>query len=94
MSSKTFSILGKGLSLNDAAAIQPHLDALKALGPDVEEVHFGGNTLGVGASEALAKELKTLKNLKVRPSLRLGPPPFELTRARRSPTLQTSSPAA
>lgn len=36
---------------------------------DVEEVHFGGNTLGVEASEALAEVLANLKSLKVRKRL-------------------------
>lgn len=65
-SPKVFSIKGLGLKLNTAEDIQPHLDALKALGDDVEEVHLGGNTLGIEASEALAEVLKTLKHLKVR----------------------------
>lgn len=62
-----FSLLDEGLTLDDAKAIEPHLEALRALGPDVEEVRFGGNTLGVGASEALAAELRKLKKLRVRP---------------------------
>lgn len=66
MNSTVFSIKGQGLKLNSAADIQPHLDALVALGPEVEEVHFGGNTLGVEACQALADVLKTLKKLKVR----------------------------
>lgn len=65
-SPKSFSIKGLGLKLTSAADIEPHLDALRALGDDVQEVHLGGNTLGVEASEALAEVLKTLKQLKVR----------------------------
>jgi Ran GTPase-activating protein (RanGAP) involved in mRNA processing and transport len=64
--STVFSIKGKGLKLTSREDIQPHLDALKALGDNVEEVHLGGNTLGIEASEALAEVLKTLPKLKVR----------------------------
>lgn len=66
--STVFSIKGKGLKLTSREDIQPHLDALKALGDNVEEVHLGGNTLGIEASEALAEVLKTLPKLKVRRS--------------------------
>lgn len=61
----SFSIKGQGLKLDSAADMQPHLDALAVLGPDVEEIHLGGNTLGIEACEALAKVLPTLKKLKV-----------------------------
>ena len=59
-----FSIHGQGLKLNTRADIEPHLKKLKEM-KDVEEVHFGGNTLGVEASEALAEVLVGLKSLKV-----------------------------
>lgn len=62
--SRSFSLHGKGLKLNTRADIEPHLKALREM-KDVEEVHFGGNTLGVGASEALAEVLVTLKSLRV-----------------------------
>ncbi|KAK7554591.1 hypothetical protein IWX49DRAFT_628315 [Phyllosticta citricarpa] len=61
---KVFSLEGKGLKLTTAEDIEPHLQALKD-NPDVEEVVLVGNTLGIGASEALAKVLETKKNLKV-----------------------------
>jgi Ran GTPase-activating protein 1 len=63
--STSFSIKGKGLKLTSAADIQPYIDELVALGPDVEEVHLGGNTLGIEACESLAKVLEGLKKLKV-----------------------------
>ncbi|KAI5121158.1 hypothetical protein M0805_007155 [Coniferiporia weirii] len=63
-SPRSFSIHGRGLKLNTRADIEPHLETLRAT-KDVEEVHFGGNTLGVEASEALAEVLFTLKSLKV-----------------------------
>ena len=60
----SFSIHGQGLKLNSRADIEPHLKVLREM-KDVEEVHFGGNTLGVEASEALAEVLSDLKSLKV-----------------------------
>lgn len=62
---RSFSIHGQGLKLNSRADIEPHLQVLRAM-KDVEEVHFGGNTLGVEASEAIAEVLTDLKSLKVR----------------------------
>jgi Ran GTPase-activating protein 1 len=63
-SSKVFSILGKGLKANTAADLEPYLTQLKEL-EDVEEVHFGANSLGVEACEAIAEVLKEKKTLKV-----------------------------
>lgn len=62
--SKSFSILGKNLKANTAADLEPFLSELKAM-EDVEEVHFGGNSLGVEACEAIAAVLKEKKSLKV-----------------------------
>lgn len=59
-----FSIEGKGLKLTTAEDIEPYIQDLKA-NDSVEEVRFLGNTLGVEASEALAKVLETKKSLKV-----------------------------
>ncbi len=64
MSAKSFSIAGKNLKLDSAADIEPHLEVLRAI-EGLEEVHLGGNTLGVEACEALAKELKQKPTLKV-----------------------------
>ena len=61
---KIFSLEGKGLKLDTAEDIEPHIKDLKD-NADVEEVRFLGNTLGVGASEALAKVLETKKKLQV-----------------------------
>lgn len=63
-SSKIFSLEGKGLKLDTAQDIEPHIAALVAL-EDVEEVRFLGNTLGVGACERLGEVLATKKSLKV-----------------------------
>jgi Ran GTPase-activating protein 1 len=62
--SKVFSLEGKGLKLTTAEDIEPHIQDLKT-NDQVEEVRFLGNTLGVEASEALAKVLETKKSLKV-----------------------------
>jgi Ran GTPase-activating protein 1 len=62
--SKIFSLEGKVLKLTSAEDIEPHIKALRE-NDNVEEVRFLGNTLGIGASEALAKVLETKKNLQV-----------------------------
>jgi Ran GTPase-activating protein 1 len=61
---KIFSLEGRGLKLTTAGDIEPHIQELKS-NDQVEEIRFLGNTLGVEASEALAKVLETKKNLKV-----------------------------
>ncbi|KAJ1020575.1 hypothetical protein NDA13_005889 [Ustilago tritici] len=62
--SKVFSLVGQGLKLDSKADIQPHLEKLEQI-TDLEEVHLGGNTLGVDACQALADVLKNKKTLKV-----------------------------
>ena len=57
-SSRVFSILGKNLKANTTAELEPYLTQLKEL-DGVEEVHLGGNSLGVEACEAIAEVLKT-----------------------------------
>jgi hypothetical protein len=96
-SSKIFSLEGKGLKLDTADDINPHIEPLRS-NPDIEEVRFQGNTLGTEACEALAKVLSTKKHLKVRPlsSPSLG---FQLAlHTKESPlrlsTLPISSPRA
>ena len=60
---KNFSLHGKGLKLDTRADIEPYL---KDVDPTIiEEIHFGGNTLGVDASQALAEFLDKTKVLKV-----------------------------
>lgn len=63
-SSKIFSLEGKGLKLDTAKDIEQHIKALRE-NEDVEEVRLLGNTLGIGASEALAKVLESKKKLQV-----------------------------
>ncbi|CAK7263188.1 Ran GAP Rna1 [Sporothrix epigloea] len=62
-SSKIFSLEGKGLKLDTAADLEPHIASLRTMG-DVEEVHLLGNTLGVGACKLLGEVLATKTTLK------------------------------
>lgn len=62
--SKIFSLVGQGLKLDTKADIQQHLEKLDQI-TDLEEIHLGGNTLGVEACQALADVLKNKKTLKV-----------------------------
>ncbi|KAK2041286.1 ran GTPase activating protein 1 [Colletotrichum somersetense] len=58
---KVFSLEGKGLKLDTAADLEPHIAEL--ISTDVEEVKFLGNTLGVGACKRLGEVLATKNNL-------------------------------
>ncbi|PNS17547.1 Ran GTPase-activating protein 1 [Sphaceloma murrayae] len=62
--SKIFSLEGKGLKLDTASDIEPHLQPLKD-SSDVEEVRLQGNTLGIEACAALASVLSTKKSLRI-----------------------------
>jgi Ran GTPase-activating protein 1 len=61
---RIFSLEGKGLKLDTAEDIAPHIQPLKR-SADVTEVRFLGNTLGIGASEALAEVLASKTTLEV-----------------------------
>jgi Ran GTPase-activating protein 1 len=61
---KILSVHGQGLKLNTRADVEPLLDKVDAM--LVEEVHFGGNTIGVEAAERLAEFLQKATSLKVR----------------------------
>ena len=61
---KIFSLEGKGLKLDTAADVEPHVQSLRTM-EDVEEVRFLGNTLGVEACKALGELLETKKSLQV-----------------------------
>lgn len=62
--SKIFSLEGKGLKLDAAADVEPHIKSLREM-TDVEEVRLLGNTLGVEACKALGEVLETKKTLQV-----------------------------
>ncbi|KAK7469021.1 Ran GAP Rna1 [Stygiomarasmius scandens] len=58
-----FSLKGRGLKLNtreDIAPLLAEVDPTK-----LEEIHFGGNTIGVDASLALAEFLQKAVNIKI-----------------------------
>ena len=61
--SKIFSLQGRGLKLDTRADIEPYL---KDVPTTIEEIHLGGNTIGVEAAEALAEFLAKTTQLKVR----------------------------
>ena len=63
----TFSLLGQGLKLDTRADIEP---LLAKYDPTViEEIHRGGNTIGVEAAQALAEFLGKTTQLRVRASV-------------------------
>lgn len=59
-----FSLAGKNLKLNTAEDIAPYLDDLRKVEP-LHEISLGGNTLGVGASVALAEVLREKRSLRI-----------------------------
>ena len=61
---KVFSLEGKGLKLDSAADLEPHIADLRS-SEDIEEVRLLGNTLGVEACKLLGEVLSTKKTLKV-----------------------------
>jgi len=61
--SSVFSLQGRGLKLDTRADIAPHLEGVDPT--LIEEIHFGGNTLGVEASQAVADFLEKTTILKV-----------------------------
>ena len=59
-----YSIHGKGLKLDTRADIEPYLREIQ---PEVlEEIHLGGNTIGIEAAQALAEVLQKATQLRVR----------------------------
>lgn len=63
-SMKIFSLEGKGLKLDTAADLEPHIASLREMS-DVKEVRLLGNTLGVEACKVLGEVLETKKTLQV-----------------------------
>ena len=61
---RNLSLHGKGLKLNTREDIDPYLKDVDAT--LLEEIHLGGNTIGVEASQALADFLAKTQVLKVR----------------------------
>lgn len=65
-----FSLQGSVLKFDTRESIEPHLEQLNAV-EQLEEVRFGGNTLGIDACAAVGDALSTKQALKV--SVRFGP---------------------
>ena len=61
---KIFSLEARGLKLDTAEDLEPHIAELRAM-DDVEEVRLLGNTFGVGACKLLGEVLATKKALRV-----------------------------
>lgn len=60
----TFSIAGRGLKLDTEDDVREHMKGL-VNHTDLTQIDLSGNTLGVGACKALAKELKTQTKLEI-----------------------------
>lgn len=63
-SDTVYSLHGSVLKFDDLPSIQPYLTQLDEVA-DLQEVRFGGNTLGVDACKGVADALAEKKNLKV-----------------------------
>jgi Ran GTPase-activating protein (RanGAP) involved in mRNA processing and transport len=90
-----YSIEGLGLKLNTREDIAPYLSQIEPNITQLEEIHLCGNTLGVGATQALAEVLQKASAIRVRTST-TSIPHFLLTNFQMRPLrwqiLPTSSP--
>ena len=62
-STKVFSLQGKSLKLDSRSDIESHLNDVDPT--VIEEIHLGGNTIGVEAAKALAELLEKTTALRV-----------------------------
>jgi len=60
-----YSIEGLGLKLNTREDIAPYLSQIEPNITQLEEIHLCGNTLGVGAAQALAEVLQKASTIRV-----------------------------
>ncbi|KAH9179371.1 hypothetical protein EDB89DRAFT_1842547 [Lactarius sanguifluus] len=60
-----YSIEGLGLKLNTREDIEPYLKQIEPNISQLEEIHLCGNTIGVGAAQALAEVLNKASKIKV-----------------------------
>lgn len=60
---KILDIRGQSLKLNTAVDVVPLLEGIDPT--LIEEVHLGGNTIGIEAAQEFAKFLEKTQNLKV-----------------------------
>ncbi|KAF8635370.1 hypothetical protein AX15_000375 [Amanita polypyramis BW_CC] len=63
ITTKVFSLQGRGIKLDTRADIEPYLQGVDPT--KIEEIHFGGNTLGVEAAKALGEFLAKTEVLKI-----------------------------
>jgi hypothetical protein len=61
-----YSIEGLGLKLNTREDIAPYLLQIEPNITHLEEIHLCGNTIGVGAAQALAEVLNKASAIRVR----------------------------
>jgi Ran GTPase-activating protein 1 len=61
-----YSIEGLCLKLNTREDIAPYLSQIEPNITQLEEIHLCGNTLGVGAAQALAEVLQKASAIRVR----------------------------
>ena len=61
-----YSIEGLGLKLNTREDIAPYLSQIEPNITQLEEIHLCGNTIGVGAAQALAEVLHKASEIRVR----------------------------
>ena len=61
-----YSIEGLGLKLNTREDIAPYLRQIEPNITQLEEIHLCGNTIGVGAAQALAEVLSKASAIRVR----------------------------
>jgi len=61
-----YSIEGLSLRLNTREDIAPYLHQIEPNITQLEEIHLCGNTLGVGAAQALAEVLRKASAIRVR----------------------------
>ncbi|PWN91769.1 RNI-like protein [Acaromyces ingoldii] len=62
--SRSYSLHGRNLKLTTRQEAQPYVDELEQV-QDLEEIHLGGNTLGIEACQAFGEILSKKKTLKV-----------------------------
>lgn len=64
VAARSYSLQGRNLKLTTREEAKPYVDELEAV-EDLEEIHLGGNTLGIEACQAFGEVLSKKKTLKV-----------------------------
>lgn len=60
-----FDLRGRGLTLESREDAQQYLDEISTPSA-ITEIHLSGNTIGIGAAEAIGEALKEMTSLRVR----------------------------